>query len=221
MPMVANTPNRIKNFTPIAIMATDKQLLFINPEKAKYKTFAEALKAAQNGTQVVIAGSKGDDLELYGMLIKELGLKENPIAYITNDSTADAITSGLGGHVDLVMSKPAAASEYVKAGMLVPVLALSDSRFAGDLASAPTLHEVDAKYNDVELPVWRGIVGPADMSDEAAKFYSDLAKKVSESKEWIEGYLEKNSLKSSFMDYKEAKAYMEKYEADYLKKIGK
>ena len=221
MPMVANTPNRIKNFTPIAIMATDKQLLFINPEKAKYKTFADALAAAKAGTQVVIAGSKGDDLELYGMLIKELGLKENQFAYITNDSTADAITSGLGGHVDLVMSKPAAASEYVKAGMLVPVLALSDSRFAGDLASAPTLHEVDAQYNDVELPVWRGIVGPAAMSEEAAKFYSDLAKKVSESKEWIEGYLEKNSLKSSFMDYKEAKAYMEKYEADYLKKIGK
>ena len=142
-------------------------------------------------------------------------------AYITNDSTADAITSGLGGHVDIVMSKPAAASEYVKAGMLVPILALSDTRFAGNLAAAPTLHEVDAKYNNVELPVWRGIVGPAAMSEEAAAFYSDLAKKVSESSEWVEGYLEKNSLASSFMDYKEAKAYMEKYEADYLKKIGK
>ena len=70
MPMVANTPNRMKNFTPIAIMATDKQLLFINPEKAKYTTFADALKAAQSGTQVVIAGSKGDDLELYGLHYK-------------------------------------------------------------------------------------------------------------------------------------------------------
>jgi putative tricarboxylic transport membrane protein len=119
------------------------------------------------------------------------------------------------------MSKPAAASEYVKAGMLVPVLALSTSRFAGTLSEAPTLKEVDSKYNDVELPVWRGIVGPAGMSEAAAKFYSDLAKKVSESKEWIEGYIQKNSLESSFMDYKEAKAYMEKYEADYLKKIGK
>ncbi len=221
MPMVANTPNRIRNFTPIAVMATDKQLLFINPEKAKYKTFADAVAAARTGTQIVIAGSKGDDIELYGMLIKELGLRENQMAYITNDSTADAIASGLGGHVDLVMSKPAAASEYVKAGMLIPILALSDSRFTGNLASAPTLHEIDARYNDVELPVWRGIVGPADMSQEAAKFYSDLAKKVSESKEWNEGYLMKNSLKSSFMDYQEAKAYMEKYEADYLKKIGK
>ena len=221
MPMVANTPNRIRNFTPIAVMATDKQLLFINPEKAKYRTFADAVAAARTGTQIVIAGSKGDDIELYGMLIKELGLRENQMAYITNDSTADAIASGLGGHVDLVMSKPAAASEYVKAGMLIPILALPDSRFTGNLASAPTLHEIDARYNDVELPVWRGIVGPADMSQEAAKFYSDLAKKVSESKEWNEGYLMKNSLKSSFMDYQEAKAYMEKYEADYLKKIGK
>ncbi len=221
MPMVANTGNRIENFTPIAIMATDKQLLFVNPEKAKYKTFAEAIAAAQGGTQVVIAGSKGDDLELYGMLIAELGLKENQMAYITNDSTADAITSGLGGHVDFVMSKPAAASEYVKAGMLVPVLALSTSRFAGNLASAPTLSEVDSKYNNVELPVWRGVVGPANMSEEAAKFYSDMLKKVSESTEWVEGYLQKNSLEGSYMDYQQAKAYMEQYQADYLKKIGK
>ncbi|MCR5731477.1 MAG: tripartite tricarboxylate transporter substrate binding protein [Sphaerochaetaceae bacterium] len=221
MPMVANTNNRIKNFTPIAIMATDKQLLFVNPEKAKYKTFADAIAAAKAGTQVVIAGSKGDDLELYGMLIKELGLKENQMAYITNDSTADAITSGLGGHVDFVMSKPAAASEYVKANMLVPVLALSTSRFAGNLSSAPTLSEVDSKYNNVELPVWRGVVGPANMSEDAAKFYSDMLKKVSESKEWKEGYLASYSLESSYMDYQEAKAYMEKYEADYLKKIGK
>ena len=220
MPMVKNTPNRIEKFTPIAIMATDKQLLFINPEHAKDKTFAEAIAAAKAGTQVVIAGSKGDDFELYGMLISELGLKENQMAFITNDSTSDAITSGLGGHVDLVMSKPAAASEYVKAGMMVPVLALSTKRFSGSLADAPTLSEVDSKYKNVELPVWRGIVGPGAMSEAAAVFYSDMAKKVSESAEWKESYLAKNSLESSFMGYKEAKVYMEQYQADYLKKIG-
>lgn len=221
MPMVANTQNRISNFTPIVVMATDKQLLFVNPNKGKYSTFEEAIRAAKGGVQIVIAGSKGDDLELYGMLIKELGLRENQMAFITNDSTADAITSGLGGHVDFVMSKPAAASEYVKAGMLVPVLALSSSRFAGALNSAPTLNEVNSMYNNVELPVWRGVVGPANMSKEAAKFYSGMLFEVSSSIAWKEGYLATYSLESSFLDMEAAKAYMEEYQTAYLKKIGK
>ncbi len=48
-----------------------------------------------------------------------------------------------------------------------------------------------------------------------------MLEKVSQSKEWTEGYLATYSLEGSFMNYQEAKAYMEQYEADYLKKIGK
>ena len=46
MPMVKNTANRLANFTPLAIMAEDKQLLFIG-ESSKYKTFAEVIAAVK------------------------------------------------------------------------------------------------------------------------------------------------------------------------------
>lgn len=219
MPMCQNTDNRIQNFTPIAVMAVDKQLLFIG-EKSKYKTMQEVIAAAKAGTPVVIAGSKGDDIATYEALIKELGLNENQIAYITHDSTSGAITAILGGHVDLVMSKPAAAAQYVEAGKLTPILALSTTRFGGKLADAPTLSEVGS-YKNVEVPIWRGIVGPADMSEEAAQFYSDMAKKVSESDAWQKDYIQKNGLISQFMDHKTATEFMTKYQNDYLAKIGK
>jgi len=112
MPMCLNTDNRIQNFTPIALMAVDKQLLFTGPG-AKYATFADALAAAQAGTPVVIGGSKGDDVATYEAMIAELGLTEAQMPYITYDGTGDAITAVLGGHVDMVISKPAAASQYV------------------------------------------------------------------------------------------------------------
>jgi len=82
MPMVKNTANRLANFTPIAIMAEDKQLLFIG-ESAKYKTFADVITAVKGGAKVVIGGSKGDDVATYELLIKELGLSENQLAFIT------------------------------------------------------------------------------------------------------------------------------------------
>lgn len=218
-PMLKNTENRIENFTPLAVMAVDKQLLFIG-EYAKYKTFADVITAVKSGKNVVIAGSKGDDILTYEMLVKELGFSQNQIAFITNDATSAAITSVLGGHVDLVMSKPAAADQYVIAGKLTPILALSHNRFTGSLASAPTLSELGS-YNNVENPVWRGVVGPKSMSPAAAQYWSDALKAVSSSDAWKSEYIEKYKLVSDFKDAAGAKAYMEQFQADYLKSIGK
>lgn len=214
-PMIMNTANRIANFTPIAIMAVDKQLLYIG-EHAKYSSFEEVLQAVAQGKNIVIAGSKGDDILTYEALVKELGVTENQIAFITNDSTSDAITSVLGGHVDIVMSKPAAADQYVVANKLTPILALSETRFTGNLADAPTLSELGA-YNNVEHPIWRGIVAPKSMSEEAAQFWSDVFQAVSESDEWKADYIEKYKLISEFRNKDEAKPYMEAFEKANLK----
>ena len=223
MPMCLNTDNRVENFTPIAVMAVDKQLLFTGPG-AKYATFADVLAAVQAGTKVVIGGSKGDDIATYEALIAELGVSEDVLSYITYDGTGDAIVACLGGHVDLVMSKPAAASQYVEATNesehLEPILALSNERYTGNLADAPTLSEV-GDYNNVEVPIWRGVVGPKDMSPEAAAFWSELLGKVAESDKWKTDYLDKNKLISNYMNLEETKEFMTQYQADYLASIGK
>ena len=219
MPMVKNTANRLANFTPIAVMAEDKQLLYIG-ESSKYKAFADVIAAVKGGAKVVIAGSKGDDVATYELLIKELGFSENQLAFITNDATSAAITSILGAHVDLVMAKPAAADQYVAAGKLTPVLALSRTRFSGNLASAPRLSEVGA-YKDVEFPVWRGVVAPKSMSPKAVAFWSQAFKSVSETEAWKNDYIGKFKLVPSFMDQQAAKAFMTKFEEDYLKSLGK
>lgn len=151
MPMVKNTDNRVENFRPLAIMAVDKQLLFIG-EQSKYSSWQEIMDALKSGAKIVIAGSKGDDIETYNKLIAELGVSEAQLSYIANDATSGAITSLLGGHVDLCMSKPAAASQYVEAGKMKPVLALSTTRFSTEsLKDAPTLSEFG--FNNVEVPV--------------------------------------------------------------------
>lgn len=219
MPMVANTDNRIENFTPIAVMAVDKQLLF-KGEHTPYNSFQEVLDAVNAGTPVTIGGSKGDDIATYQALCAELGFNETQLPYITYDGTGDAITALLGGHVDLLISKPAAASEYVEAGSIEALLALSTERYGGKLADAPTLSEV-GEYEDVEVPVWRGVAAPGAMSDEAAAFWSDILKQVSESDAWKEEYLDKNMLIGNYMDLAATQEFMAQYQADYLESIGK
>ena len=218
MPMVKNTDNRVENFRPLAIMAVDKQLLFIG-EQSKYSSWQEIMDALKSGAKIVIAGSKGDDIETYNKLIAELGVPESQLSYIANDATSGAITSLLGGHVDLCMSKPAAASQYVEAGKMKPVLALSTTRFSTEsLKDAPTLSEFG--FNNVEVPVWRGVSAPKAMSDEAYAFCADCLKKASETAEF-KAYLAKNGLEPMYLFGAEAEAYMLEYQKNYLVSIGK
>ena len=218
MPMVKNTDNRVENFRPLAIMAVDKQLLFVG-EQSKYSSWQEIMDALKSGAKIVIAGSKGDDIETYNKLIAELGVPESQLSYIANDATSGAITSLLGGHVDLCMSKPAAASQYVEAGKMKPVLALSTTRFSTEsLKDAPTLSEFG--FNNVEVPVWRGVCAPKAMSDEAYAFWADCLKKASETAEF-KAYLSKNGLEPMYLFGAEAEAYMLEYQKNYLVSIGK
>ena len=202
MPMVQNTKNRSSNFRILAIMAVDKQLMFSCPAsdaKTDYakaggdqNDFAAAIEAAKNGTFVVIGGSKGDDITTYQKLLAEVGLTEQQMGYITYDSTSDAITA---------------------------VLALSTERYTGNLADAPTLSEI-GDYNNVEVPVWRGVAAPASMSDAAVAFWSDALGKVSASSTWHTDYLEKNQLIDEYKDTAAATEYVTAYEADFMAANG-
>ncbi|MDR1317231.1 MAG: tripartite tricarboxylate transporter substrate binding protein [Spirochaetales bacterium] len=214
MPMVKNTPNRVENFKPIGIMAVDKQLIFVTPD-SKYKTFQAVLKAVQAGQKVVMGGSKGDDIATYDLLRSELKWTEAQMPFITYDSTNDALTAILGKHVDIVISKPAAAAEYVEAGKLLPILALAIERYTGNLSSAPTLSEL-GNYKNVELPVWRGVVGPAAMSPAAQAYWSGILKKVSETETWKTNYLDKFKLVGEYKNWQEATEYMTQYQKDYM-----
>lgn len=132
---------------------------------------------------------------------------------------AAAITAALGGNVDFVISKPAAASQYVESGDLTPVLALSTERYAGNLADAPTLSEI-GDYENVEVPVWRGVAAPASMSDAAVAFWSDALGKVAGTEAWHKEYLETNQLLDQYMDTASATTYVTEYEADYMAENG-
>ncbi len=218
MPMVKNTNNRFEDFQPISHMAVDKHLLFVG-ENPKYNSFEEVIEGLKAGDKIVMGGSKGDDIACYSALVEELGIDKSQLSFISHDGSGAAITAMLGGHVDLLISKPAAASQYVEAGRITPVLALSTSRFPGNLNVAPTLSELG--YNDVESPNWRSVVGPANMSEKAVQFWSDVLEKVSQSDKWNNDYINVKKLVPDYMDTNEYREYGTNFQNNYLKSIGK
>lgn len=216
-PMVQNTDNRIENFKPVAIMAIDQQLM-LKSTKTTYADFAEAIEAAKSGTQIVIGGSKGDDIATYEQMLKSLGLDDTQMAYMMFDATSDALTALLGGHVDFAISKPAASMQYLESGDMEPVVTLATKHFEGDLADVPLLSEI-GDYEDVDNPIWRGVVAPGSTPDAAIEFWSDVLKQVSESERWKTEYIEKNLLVPNFMSHDEAKEFMHNYQEQVLAAI--
>lgn len=213
-PMVQNTANRIENFKPVAVMAVDQQLM-LKSTQTKYADFAEAIEAAKAGTQIIIGGSKGDDIATYGLILDSLGLDDTQMVYMMFDATSDALTSLLGGHVDFAISKPASSMQYLESGDMQAVVTLANKRFEGDLADVPLLSEI-GDYKDVNNPIWRGVVAPASMPDEAIEFWSDVLRQVSESEKWHTDYIEKNLLVPMYMSHDEAKEYMQNYQDELL-----
>lgn len=205
--MIQNGGLTLDDFRPLVILAADKHLCFVNAE-GKYSSFEEIMEAVKNGQKINVGGTMSDERVVFNMLCEELGTKDS-FTYITYGSASESIAALLGNHVDIAISKPAAANQYVIAGDIIPVFALSTTRFGAPFDTAPTLSELG--YNDVEYPMWRGVIGAKNMSDEAVAFWADAFKKVSETEEWQKNYLERNLLVSQYMGPEEASAVM--YEA--------
>ncbi len=201
----------MSDFTPLAIMAEDKQLIF-SKVGGSYTSFEALLKAAENGTKLNVGGTKSAEFVVFQMFVKTLGM-EDAFNYMMYDSSSESITALMGDHIDFAMGSPAAAKAYVESENIVPVVAFSDKRFAAPLDTAPTMEELG--YGVVEYPIWRGIVGPKNMSEKAQEYWSHAFERVSESAEW-QDYLSKYLLTSQYCDLETTKETMNQTQETYL-----
>lgn len=215
--MLSNGGLTMADFKPLAILAADKHLMFTNAKSSKYASFEETVEAAKGGAQIVVGGTSSDERNVYDMLVQKLGLEDN-FSYIVYGSSSETMTALLGGHVDIGISKPAASKEYVVSGDITPILALSAERFSAPFDQAPTADELG--YGVIELPVWRGVIGSANMSDEAVAYWNDVFKQVTETDEWKTNYLEKNLLVNNYMTVEDTTATMLAAEQNILNAAG-
>lgn len=201
----------LSEFRPIAIMGADKHLIFTQKD-GEYDSMEAAIEAAKAGKTIIVGGTSGDERTVYNLLMQELGL-EDQFSYIVYGSSSESITALLGGHVQLAMGKPAAAKEYVSAGSISPIIALSTERFTAPFDVAPILSELG--YNNVEFPLYRGLVGAGKMTDEALTYWSNVMAEIAQSDEWNE-YLTKNLIVPGYLNLEDTTAAYEKVEQDAL-----
>ncbi len=169
----------ITQFTPIARMALDTFVLWVNADSdiMDLDTYVKEVKAAGTDWKVGGTGSGQEDSILTAMMEAEFGYK---VTYIPFPGGGTVAKNLIGKHIDSTVNNPAEQSEFWRAGQSRPIVQFTDQRMEA-FADIPTAKELG---HDIEYYMQRSINGPPGMSKEAQDWYINLFKTLYESEEW-------------------------------------
>lgn len=212
-PLMGQSPAKISDFTPIAVIAADPFVLVVEAN-SPIKTL-EDIKAL--GTiRVGNTGPVTDPALLGASLRDELGVKLRAVPF---NGDGEVTTALLGGHIDLQFGNASEVMAQIEAGRVRAIAVTSTERLAA-LPDIPTFKELGSNIN---LLLYRGLVMPADVPPEAVTFWEGVMKQVAESEEWKAQYLDRNNSFPLYLDSAafsaEIPAITSRYET-YLKEIG-
>ena len=194
-PLHTGVPFNWKDLTPIARLALDEFILWVNAE-TPYKTAKEYLAAVKEKGGVMKMGGTGsaqEDQILTIQLEQATGAK---FTYVPFKGGGEVCVNLVGKHVDSTVNNPIECVSHWKAGRVRPLAVFDTGRLTvAEWKDIPTVKE--ALGIDVNYLMLRGIFGAPDMPKEAVLWYQDFLKKVAETPEWKK-YMEDGALKAAF-----------------------
>jgi putative tricarboxylic transport membrane protein len=225
-PLATGIPFNWKDLTPVAMLALDEFVLWVNAEKP-YKTakeYVDAAKAANGTFKMGGTGSKQEDQIITEAIQKITGAK---FIYIPQRGGGAVAVQLVGNHVDSTVNNPNEAIAHWRAGKVRPLcvfdgkkLAYTD-KIAGDMSwnSVPTCK---SQGLDIEYLMLRGIFTTPDAGKDVVDYYIGLFQKVRQTDEWKK-LMSDGAFNQSFMtgaDYTKWVAGEEKRHEELMKAAG-
>ena len=158
----------IKDFSPIAVLATSPNVLVVNPAvPAKtLKEFVALLKSQPNKYNFG-SGGVGTPMHIYGALISSRF--DVTFAHVPYRGSAPVVTDLLSGQVQFVFEQIPAILPHVQAGTL-RALAVANSARSPLLPDVPTFKEEGIEGADAVS--WFGIVAPRGTPEAIINLYA-------------------------------------------------
>lgn len=191
----------IQTYTPIARMAEDTFVLWVNSETQiqTLEDFLTAAKSKGNGWIMAGTGTASEDNLLTDFLNAAYGLSMKYTPFKGGGRVAKEL---IEKRADSTVNNPAEQDKYFADGKSRP-LAVFTPRRLEMFKSVPTFRE---KGKDMVYFMQRSIVGPPGLPDDVAAFYRDLFREVYESKDW-QDYMNQKSLRGRFLTGKDLQDY--------------
>ena len=226
-PLATGIPFNWKDLTPVAMLALDEFVLWVNAEKPykSSKDFVEALKQASPGTMKMGGtGSKQEDQIITVALEKAAGAK---FTYIPYKGGGEVAVQLVGNHVDATVNNPIEAVAQWRGGKLKPLCVFDSKPMPYDepIADGKAWKDIPTCKSqglDIEYLMLRGIfMSPRATKDQVA-YYVDLFNKVRATPDWQE-FMKSGAFNTTFMtgdDYAKWVGTEEKRHQDLMKEAG-
>ncbi len=223
-PLATGSPFSWKDFTPIAMMALDEFVFWVNA-KTPYKTpqeYIAAVKKAGGKMKMGGTGSKQEDQIITAALEQKTGAK---FTYVPYKGGGTVCTQLVGGHIDSSVNNPIECVAHWRAGSVRP-LCVFDSKpmpYPAKITKTMAWQDIPScksKGLDIEYTMLRGIMTAPGVSQDAVNYYIDLLKKVRATPEW-KAFMEKGAFNQSFMTGSEFHTWLTNAAAEHHKLMEK
>ncbi len=202
VPLASSVPFNWRDLNPIAMIAQDQFVLWVNAS-APYTTVKDYIAAAKQKPEAFRMGgtsSKREDQVITAQVEQATGAK---FTYIPYKGGGEVSTQLVGKHLESCTNNPSESIAQWRANQLRALCVFDSNRInykakiteTQAWSDIPTCKEAGL---DVQYTMLRGIFMPTEVTAEQTKFYVDLFAKIVATPEWKE-YLEKNALKQEFV----------------------
>ena len=222
-PLHTGVPFNWKDLTPVARLALDEFILWVNAE-TPYKTAKEYVavvkERSQGGNRLKMGGtgSAQEDQIITIQMEQALDVK---FTYVPFKGGGEVCVNLVGKHIDSTVNNPIECASHWKAGRVRPLAVFDTARIPiGNWKDIPTVKE--ALGVDIHYLMLRGIFGAPEMPKDALQWYVEFLKKVYDTADFKK-YLSDGALKPAFLTGAEYTKWVEENEnlhRDLMKKGG-
>ncbi len=195
----------LDQFAPVALISADPTILVSHPS-LPVKNLKELIALARAKQGQMSFSSSG----IYGalhlpmeMFLHHYGLK---MRHVPTTGGGPALTTLLGGHVELVAGGPAAITAHVQSGKLRPHVSWGAKRHE-NYPDVPTFKEQGA---DLEYYIWSGVMVPRATPEPVLKVLRDAVRKAVDDADFKTAMARVNSP----IQYKDAPEFAQYWDAD-------
>jgi putative tricarboxylic transport membrane protein len=226
-PLATGIPFSWKDLTPVAMLALDEFVLWVNADKP-YKTVKEYIDDVKKGSpgqfKMGGTGSKQEDQIITVALEKATGTK---FTYIPYRGGGEVAVQLVGGHVDSTVNNPIEAVAQWRGGKVRPLCVFDGKQLdykepIADGKSWADIPTCKSQGVDMEYLMLRGIFTVPGATKDQVAYYVDLFRKVRETPEW-QDLMKQGAFNTTFMtgdDYAKWVAKEETRHQQLMKESG-
>ena len=200
----------LNDFEPICLFGIDSNMLVV-PADSPFQDFNDVIEYVKGGGSVTCGGAAagGANHTFAQLVFSTAGID---YTYVPYSGGAEGVTAVLGGHIDMTVSKPTECGSFIEAGDL-RILGVANKERLSIYPDGKTFVEQGV---DVVEGMFRGVVAPADIPEEAKEVLIGYFKQLVESPEWNEQFVEKYQFTSDPLYGDDAREYLENTQLRYI-----